>query len=199
MRLRMREIIQKLEFRNLFLPASCKVASFPLVLDLMHVYYVILFPDVFQFFIWRHSGFVVHFHISSQQLQGKGISVLFFTLRKRENNEKLKLSSTNKTRFFFVSNFWCGVCSSNQKKVWLNFRKLTKSFVEPFLRDFLWFQRAFLPGNININTLAVFFSFFISNLTCCICTNKIYISNRFIVICHTSLYCLIPIFLLKCC
>ena len=83
--------------------------------------------------------------------------------------------------------------------MWLNFRKLTKSFAEPFLRDFLWFQRAFLLGNININTLAVLFSFFISNLTCCIFTNKIYIRNRFIAICHTPLYCLIPIFPLKCC
>ena len=48
-------------------------------------------------------------------------------------------------------------------------------------------------------TLLVLFSFFISNLACCICANKIYISNRFIAICHTPLYCLIPIFPLKCC
>ena len=34
-----------------FSPASCKVASFPLVLDLMYECSVILFPDVFQFFI----------------------------------------------------------------------------------------------------------------------------------------------------
>ena len=78
-----------------------------LILDLMQECYVILFPDVFQFFIWRHSCFVVHFHITSQKRQGNEIGILLFTLRTRENNEKLKLSSTNKTRFFFVSNFWC--------------------------------------------------------------------------------------------
>ena len=44
----------------------------------------------------------------------------------------------------------------------------------------LWFQKAFLLGNININTLVVLFSFFIYNYTCCVYTNKIYISNPFI-------------------
>ena len=68
--------------------------------------------------------------------------------------------------------------------MWLNFRQVTKSFAESFYRDILWFQKASLPGNININTLVVLFSFFISNLTCCICANKIYISSMFIVICH---------------
>ena len=110
----MRWLIQKLEFRNLS-PASCKGASFPLVLDLMHEYYVISFPYVFHFLIWKRPCFVVHFHIFSQKLQGNGIGILFFTLRTRENNEKLKLSSTNKTRFFFVSNFWWG-CMQQPKK-----------------------------------------------------------------------------------
>ena len=64
------------------------------------------------------------------------------------------------------------------------FRQVTKRFTESFLRDFLWFQKVFLLGNININTIVVLFSSFISYLTCCICANKIYISNRFIVICH---------------
>ena len=99
-----------------FSPASGKVASFPPVLDLMHECYVISFPAIFQFFIWRHSCFVVHFHITSQKLQGNGIGILFFTLRTRENNEKLKLSSTNKTRFFLLVTFDVDVCS-NQKKV----------------------------------------------------------------------------------
>ena len=31
--------------------ASCNVASFPLILDLMHECYVILFSDIFQFLI----------------------------------------------------------------------------------------------------------------------------------------------------
>ena len=109
MRLRTRRLIQKLEFRNLFLPASCKAASFPLVLDLMRECYVISFPYFFfHFLIWKRSCFVVRFHISSQKHQGNEISILFFTLRTRENSEKLKLLSTTKTRFFFVSNYWCG-------------------------------------------------------------------------------------------
>ena len=54
-------------------------------------------------------------HISIQKLQGNGIGILFFTLRTRENNEKLKLSSTNKTRFFLLVTFDVDVCS-NQKK-----------------------------------------------------------------------------------
>ena len=116
MRLRMRWLIQKLEFRNLFSPASCKVVSFPMVLDLMHECYVISFTDVFHFLIWRRSCFVVHFHISSQKLQGNGIGTLFFTLRTRENNEKLKLSSKNKARFFLLVTFDVDVCS-NRKKV----------------------------------------------------------------------------------
>ena len=44
----------------------------------------------------------------------------------------------------------------------------------------LWFQKVFLLGNININALVVLFSFFIYNYTCCVCANKIYISNPFI-------------------
>ena len=88
-----------------FSPASCKVASFPLVLDLMYECYVISFPDVFQFFYMKTFLFCCALHISSQKHQGNGIGILFFTLRTRENNVKLKLRSTNKVRFFFVSNF----------------------------------------------------------------------------------------------
>ena len=135
----------------------------------------------------------------ANNFKGKGLAYCFLPLESVKITKNWNFHPQTKHVFPLYVTFDVDVCSSNQKKVWLNFRKLTKSFAEPFLRDFLWFQRAFLPGNININTLAVFFSFFISNLTCCICTNKIYISNRFNVICHTSLYCLIPIFLLKCC
>lgn len=84
-------------------------------------------------------------------------------------------------------------CEKLGWQMWLNFHRLTKSFAESFLRDFLWFQRAFLSGNISINTLVFLFSFFIFNL----CANKIYISNWFIVILHMPLYYHIAIFLLK--
>ena len=43
-----------------FSSASCKVIKFPLVLDLMHGCYVISFPDVLHFSIWRSYCFVAH-------------------------------------------------------------------------------------------------------------------------------------------
>ena len=42
-----------------------------------------------------------------------------------------------------------------------------------------------------------FILIFISNLTCCMCTIKIYLSNQFIAICHMPLYYHVAIFLLK--
>ena len=39
-------------------------------------------------------------HINSQKLRGNGIGIPFLTPRTRENNEKLKLSSTNKTHVY---------------------------------------------------------------------------------------------------
>ena len=59
---------ETLNSETFFSSAPCKVASFPLVLDLMHECYVTTFPDVFHWIV-----------------------ILFFTLRTRENNEKLKL------------------------------------------------------------------------------------------------------------
>ena len=43
-----------------FSPASCKVANFPLVLDLMYKCSVILFPDVFQFFTFLFCRALPH-------------------------------------------------------------------------------------------------------------------------------------------
>ena len=84
-----------------FSQASCKVARFPLVLDLMHKCYLISFPDVFHFLICRSTCLVPYFHIlTSQKLRGNGIGILISILRTRENNEKLKLSSTNKTHVY---------------------------------------------------------------------------------------------------
>ena len=39
-------------------------------------------------------------YVSSQKLRGNGIGIPFLTPRTRENNEKLKLSSTNKTHVY---------------------------------------------------------------------------------------------------
>ena len=97
---------ETLNSETFFSQASCKVASFPLVLHLMHKCYVISFTEVFHFLIRRSTCFVAYFHIlTSQKFRGNGIDILFLTLRTRENNEKLKLSFTNKTRLFFISNF----------------------------------------------------------------------------------------------
>ena len=91
---------ETLNSETFFSQASCTVASFSLVLNLMHECYVISFLDVFHFLIQRITCFVPCFHIStSQKLRGNKIGILFLTLRRRENNQKLKLSSTNKTRF----------------------------------------------------------------------------------------------------
>ena len=84
----------------------------------MHECYVISFPDAFHGFLtWRSSYFVMHFHISySQKLRGNRIGILFFTLRTRENNEKLKLLSTDKTYVYsLLVTFYVHVCI-NQKK-----------------------------------------------------------------------------------
>ena len=89
---------ETLDSETFFSQASCKVASFPLVLNLMHKCYVIWFLDVFHFLICRSSFLVTYFHIlTSKKLLGNGIGILLLTLTMRENNEKLKLSSTNKT------------------------------------------------------------------------------------------------------
>ena len=44
-------ISETLNSETFFSPALCKVASFPLVLNLMHKCYVVSFPDVFHFLI----------------------------------------------------------------------------------------------------------------------------------------------------
>ena len=44
------EIENEVTNSEIFFSASCKVASFPLVLGLIHEFYVISFPDAFQFF-----------------------------------------------------------------------------------------------------------------------------------------------------
>ena len=109
--------LETLNPETFFLPASCKVTSFPLVLHLMHECYGISYTDVFYFLIWRWSCFVVHFHISSHKLQGNGIVILFFTLRTRKNQENLKLPSTKKTHVYsLLVTFDVHVCS-NRKKV----------------------------------------------------------------------------------
>ena len=92
---------ETLNSETFFSQASCKVARFPLVLDLMHKCYLISFPDVFHFLICRSTCLVPYFHIlTSQKLRGNGIGILISILRTRENNEKLKLSSTNKTHVY---------------------------------------------------------------------------------------------------
>ena len=89
---------ETLNLEIFFSQASCKVANFTLALDLMHECYVISFPHLFYFLIWRQTSFVVYFNIStSQKLRGNEIGILFLTFRRRENNEELKLSFTNKT------------------------------------------------------------------------------------------------------
>ena len=95
---------ETLNSETFFSQAYCKVASFPLVLDLIHKCYVISFLDVFHYLIYRSTCFVAYFHILTRQnLQGNGIGILLLTLRTRENNEKLKLSSTNKTHVSSLS------------------------------------------------------------------------------------------------
>ena len=90
-----------LNSETFFSQASCKVASFPLVLDLMHKCCVISFSDVFHFLICRNTCFVAYSHIlASQNLRENGIGILFLTLSTRENNEKFKLSSTTKTHVY---------------------------------------------------------------------------------------------------
>ena len=92
---------ETLNSQNSFSQDSCKVTSFSLVLDLIHECYVILFSGNFYFLNWKSTYFVAYFYIStSQKLRGNEIGILFLTLKARENNEKLKLSSTNKTHVY---------------------------------------------------------------------------------------------------
>ena len=94
---------ETLNSQTFFSQAFCKVASFFLVLDLMDECYVISFPDVFHLLIWRNACFVAYLHISSSQKPpGNELGTRFLTLRTRENNEKLKLLSTNKTHLYFL-------------------------------------------------------------------------------------------------
>ena len=108
-----------LNSETFFSQASCSVASFPLLLDLMRGCYVISFQDVFHFLIWRSTCFFAYFHIStSQKLRGNEIGILFLNIRRHEKNEKLQLSSTNKTHF---GNFWYSmiVCSNRKKSIFV--------------------------------------------------------------------------------
>ena len=110
---------ETLNSQTFFSQAFCKVASFPLVLDLMHECYVISLPDVFHFLIWRNTCFAAYFHIlTSQKPRGNETGIQFLTLRTRENNEKLKHLPTNKT--LFISNFWCAktLCSNRKNLIW---------------------------------------------------------------------------------
>ena len=81
-----------LNSETLLLQAFRKFASFLLVLDLMYELYVTSFLEIFHFLIWRGTCFDAYFHNFSD------VSKLFLALRRHENNEKLKLSSTIKTR-----------------------------------------------------------------------------------------------------
>ena len=141
-----------LNSETFFLQTSCKVASLPLILDLMHECNIISFPDVFHFLIWRSTCFVAYFHIStSQKLQGNGIGIPFLTPRTRKNNEKLKLSSTNKTHVYSLlvtfdvlrlyvvtkkSQFLCAIfyilIHSNPKTLPKKFGKFGKNLVGKF-------------------------------------------------------------------
>ena len=92
---------ETLNLQTFFSQAFCKVASFPLALDLMHECCVISFPDVFHSLIWRSNCIVAYLHIStSQKLRGNKIGIQSLTLRTSENNGKLKLLFVNKTHFY---------------------------------------------------------------------------------------------------
>ena len=92
---------ETLNSQTFFSQAFCKITGFPLVLDLIHECYVISFPEVYDFLIWRSTCFAAYFHIStSQKLRCNDIGIQFLTFKTRENNEKLKLLSTNKTHFY---------------------------------------------------------------------------------------------------
>ena len=114
-----------------FWQTSCKVASFPLVLDWMHECCVILHPDVFHFLKWRSTCLVAYFHIStSQKLRGNEIAILLLTLRWRENNKKLRPSCTNKTHVYsLLSTFyvlWLYVVTEKSPFLYAIFRILIR-------------------------------------------------------------------------
>ena len=75
---------ETLNLETFFSQATCKVASFSLILDLMHECYVISFPNVFYFLIWRSSCFVAYFHISTSQkkIEGTGLAYCFLPLER---------------------------------------------------------------------------------------------------------------------
>ena len=107
--------------------------------------YVISFTDVFHFLIWRSTYFVACFHISTiQKLRKTNIGILFLTLKKRENNEKMHIDKES-TRSFFIYNFWCAmnVCSYQKSRF---LRAILRILIHPnpnilqisFLPSFLW-------------------------------------------------------------
>ena len=130
-----------LNSETLLLQAFRKFTSFLLVLDLMYELYVTSFLEIFHFLIWRGTCFDAYFHNFSD------VSKLFLALRRHENNEKLKLSSTIKTR----CNFWCvkTACSNCKKNqfgyamfrilIYLNPKILHISFLKPFLASVIKF------------------------------------------------------------
>ena len=77
-------------------------------------------------------------HINSQKHRGSGIGIPFLTLKTRQNNEKLKLSSTNKThvysllvtfdvlRLYVVTNAIFSILIHSDHKI------LQVSFLQPF-------------------------------------------------------------------
>ena len=102
----------------------------------------------------RNNGRLLYLKTS-----GNDVSKLFLTLRRHENNEKLKMSSTIKTRahsllvtfdvlkkinlgvqyfvfwFIWILKFCMSLFSSPFWQLWLNFSQVTRSFAELFSRD----------------------------------------------------------------
>ena len=91
---------ETLNSETFFSETFCKVASFPLVLDLMHECYVISVPYVFHFLLWRSNCFVTYFHIStSQKLWGNKIGILFLSLRTCEKTRNWNFHPLTKHTF----------------------------------------------------------------------------------------------------
>ena len=156
-------------------------------------------------------------HINSQKLRGNGFDIPFLTPRTVLSTNKTHVYSLLVT--FDVLrlepkqvNVFCAIfrilIHSDPKILQISFLqpfsvktrsanviKLTpsqKKFRRVVLQRHSLIPKSIFTGNININTLVALFSFFISNLTCCICAYTIGI-------CHMPLYCHTAIFVLKCC
>ena len=170
----------------------------------MHERYVISFPDFFHFLIWRSTCFITYFHISTRQkLQGSKIHILLLTSRTCENNEKMKLSSTNKTHVYFllvlfdvlrryvatkksfcVQYFilrliqiikFCKSLSYSPFRL-TNVIKLSSShkrFCRVVFKRLPLIPKSIFTGEYQHLYTCCFILIFISNLTCCMCIIKI--------------------------